>query len=879
MQGPRWERLQLLFHDAGAVPAPEREDFLGARCGDDPSLVPEVLELLAQDARRFTLLDEGMVSVADSLLRRPEILDGKRIGQYRIIRLLGEGGMGIVYLASRDDLDRQVAIKLLRDAGLSPARNLLFTVEQRTLAQLTHPSITRLYDADVTPDGTPYIVMEYVDGEPLTDYCERHACSMETRLQLFREICAAVQYAHQHAVIHRDLKPSNVLVRPDGSISLLDFGIAEPLVETADPRTHTALRMMTPLYTPPEQLAGGIIGVQTDVYALGVILYQLLSGQTPFEVAGCTPAQVERMVMEAAPARPSLRGRAYLSKLTPSQAKPRPVSWPELDVLCLKALHRDPTQRYGSVEALVRDLDHYLRHEPLDARPDSLTYRARMFFGRHRFATGAVALTLLVALLLGAFFTWRLNSARAAAIEQAARAQRIQGFVTNLIQGGDAEAGPAESLRVITLLDRGAQEAAGLQADPPMQADMYQTLGTLYQNLGSLDRADTLLSGALALRRAHSSPGDPSLISSLDVLAVLRVAQGRLPEAEALAREALNAARAPLIAPQDLARALVATGRVQAEQGHYEEAIHTLGEALAKSSAPGAAPLDLSTALRALAAAEYSAGHYDASRAEYERLLVLDRRLRGVNHPAVADDLGALCAIMQDLGYYPAAEALARESLGITNAYFGADHPKTAAALTQLGRALLYQKKYDPSEAALKQALSIDERDFGRGHAAVADTLNELGNLASLRDDYVGAQAHFQRVADIYRTIYGDHHYLVAIALSNVAYAKLNLKDYQGAEAGFRDVVQRFTETLGAANVNTGIAQIKLGRTLLRERRLQEAEEHTLAGYENLNHQTDPGTSFLQAARKDLVAEYEGLGLLQLSQRYQAELTAHSSSQ
>jgi eukaryotic-like serine/threonine-protein kinase len=254
------------------VPAPAREDFLRARCGDDPSLVPEVLELLAQDARRFTLLDEGMVSVADSLLARPENLDGKRVGQYRIIRLLGEGGMGIVYLASRDDLDRQVAIKLLRDAGLSPARNVLFTVEQRTLAQLTHPSITRLYDADVTPDGTPYIVMEYVEGEPLTDYCERHACSMETRLQLFREISAAVLYAHQHAVIHRDLKPSNVLVRPDGSISLLDFGIAEHLVETADPRTRTTLRMMTPLYAPPEQLAGGIIGVQTDVYALGVIL-------------------------------------------------------------------------------------------------------------------------------------------------------------------------------------------------------------------------------------------------------------------------------------------------------------------------------------------------------------------------------------------------------------------------------------------------------------------------------------------------------------------------------------------------------------------------------------------------------------------------------
>jgi len=879
MQDPRWERLQSLFHDAGVLPAYEREAFLRTRCEDDPSLVPEVLQLLAHDARRFTLLDDGLAGVANAVLERPEALDGRRIGPYRIIRLLGEGGMGVVYLASRDDLDRQVAIKLLRDAGLSPARNVLFTAEQRTLAQLTHRSITRLYDADVTADGIPYIVMEFVEGEPLTDYCEHHACSVETRLQLFRETCAAVQYAHQHAVIHRDLKPSNVLVRPDGTVSLLDFGIAEHLVETADPRTRTALRMMTPLYAPPEQLAGGIIGVQTDVYALGVILYQLLTGQAPFEVAGCTPAQVERIVMERAPERPSLRGRAHLSKLASSQAKQRPASWPELDVLCLKALHRDPSQRYSSVEALVRDLDHYLRHEPLDARPDSVAYRARMFFMRHRLATGAVASALLLALLLAAFFTWRLNTARAATIEQAARAQRIQGFVTSLIQGGDAEEGPAESLRVITLLDRGAQEAAGLQADPPMQADMYQTLGTLYQNLGRLERADTLLSGALALRRDHSSPGDPGLIASLDALAMLRVAQGRLSAAEELAREALSSAQAPLIAPQVLARALVTTGRVQAEQGHYEEAIRTLRQALAKSSTPGAAPIDLSANLRALAAAEYSAGRYDASRAEYERLLVLDRRLRGTNHPAVADDLGALCAIMQDLGYYPAAEALARESLGITTAYFGADHPKTATALTQLGRALLYQRQYDTSEAALQHALSIEERDFGKVHAAVADTLNELGNLASLRSDYLGAQAHFQRVADIYRTIYGDHHYLVAIALSNVAYAKLNLKDYRGAESGFRDVVQRFTEALGAANVNTGIAQIKLGRTLLRERRFQEAEEHTLAGYGNLSHQTDPGMSFLQAARKDLVSEYEALGQPVLSQRYQAELSAHSASQ
>lgn len=877
MEGSRWERVQELFHGALGLPEPERDAYLGARCADDPSLIPEVLELLIEDSQRFAMLDEGVAGVADALLERRGAFDGQSIGPYRIVRLLGEGGMGVVYLAERKDIARQVAIKVLRDAGLSPARRALFTAEQRTLAQLIHPSITRLYDADVTPDGTPYIVMEFVEGESLTTYCERHACTLETRLKLFRAVCEAVQYAHQHAVIHRDLKPSNVFVRADGSVSLLDFGIAKHLEDLAGPgsQTRTTLRLMTPLYAAPEQLTGGVVGMQTDVYALGVILYQLLTGCTPFEVPGLTPLQVERVVMTGPPTRPSVHGRAHLAGLA-DHDHAHAASWPELDVLCLKALHRDPAERYASVEALIRDLDHYGRHEPLDARPESVGYRARMFFGRHRLSTSAVAIALLLALALGAFFTWRLENEHAAALEQAARAQRIQTFVTSLIQGGDADAGPAESLRVVTLLDRGAQEAAGLKADPLMQADMYETLGTLYRNLGSLDRADTLLTAALELRREHLQAGQPTVIVSLDALALLRLTQGKLSEAESLAREALQIARADRSSPE-LSRALVTMGRVQAEQGHYEEATRTLKQALADNSVRGASELDLITSLRALAAAEYSAGQYDASRSEYERLLALDRKLHGANHPAVADDLESLSSIQQDLGYYGAAEAFARDALAIATTYYGADHPKTAAGLTILGRSLLYEKNYDQAVDSLQRALSIEQRDFGPVHASIADTLNELGNVASLRGDYAGAQERFQRVADIYRAIYGDQHYLVAIALSNVAYAKLNLKDYAAAEAGFRDVVQRFIKALGTQNVNTGIAQIKLGRVLLRERHFNEAEQQTHAGYDNLSRQTNPGTSFLQAARADLTAEYDALGQPQLAQRYRIELTANQS--
>jgi serine/threonine protein kinase len=334
MEGSRWERVQELFHGALGLFEPEREAYLAARCTDDASLIPEVLALLVEDSHRFTMIDEGVGGVAEALLEPGGALDGQSIGPYRIVRLLGEGGMGVVYLAERQDLARQVAIKVLRDAGLSPARRALFTAEQRTLAQLLHPSITRLYDADVTPGGTPYIVMELIEGESLTAYCARHACSLETRLRLFRAVCEAALYAHQHAVIHRDLKPSNVLVRADGSVSLLDFGIAKHMEDLAEPgsQTRTTLRLMTPLYAAPEQLTGGAVGIQTDVYALGVMLYQLLTGRTPFEVTGLTPLQVERVVMTGPPTRPSVHGRAYQAAWS-DHGHATPVSWPELDVL------------------------------------------------------------------------------------------------------------------------------------------------------------------------------------------------------------------------------------------------------------------------------------------------------------------------------------------------------------------------------------------------------------------------------------------------------------------------------------------------------------------------------------------------------------------
>src|SRR6202521_3505488 len=309
MDSTRWQKVQTLFHEAADMPPAEQRVFLETRCGDDAALVSEVLVLLEEDARGGSLLDGDVAEVASQIFNDPSPgpVPFKEFGPYRIKQALGEGGMGVVYLAEREDLGSQVAIKILRDAWLSPARRARFAAEQRTLAQLNHPSIARLYDADTSPDGTPFFVMEYVEGIPLTNYCRQHHGAVPERLRLFRDVCEAVLYAHQHAVIHRDLKPSNILVKADTTVRLLDFGIAKQIESLGDSveQTITGLRLMTPAYAAPEQIRGEQVGIQSDVYSLGVVLYELLAGRLPFDLSNCTPAQAEKVLTEREATKPS----------------------------------------------------------------------------------------------------------------------------------------------------------------------------------------------------------------------------------------------------------------------------------------------------------------------------------------------------------------------------------------------------------------------------------------------------------------------------------------------------------------------------------------------------------------------------------------------
>jgi eukaryotic-like serine/threonine-protein kinase len=629
----RWGRVQRLFHEALA--AEDRRTLLDAECADDPALRAEVEAMLDADEDGVPILDRGVADVARDLLGHDANNAGRRIGRYRLIRAIGEGGMGIVYLAERaSEVGGVVAIKILRDAWLSPARRERFANEQRTLAQLTHPSIAHLYDADALSDGTPWFAMEYVDGVPLTEYSVTHACGIPERLRLFRAIGDAVHFAHRHLVIHRDLKPSNILVRPDGTVALLDFGIAKQLESLEAPvdHTRTGLRFLTPAYAAPEQLRGDGAGVQTDVYSLGVVLYELITGRLPFDLASRTPGEAEAMILRHDPVKPSAVAKRVAER---TGVPPGKSSWADLDVLCLTAMHKDPDRRYQSVEALMRDVDHYLKDQPLEAHADSVHYRAAKFATRHRRPLAALAAVVTVVIALTVFYTVGLARARNAALAEAARTQRIQHFMLNLFEGGDETTGPAESLRVVTLVDRGVRQARALDREPAVQAELYTTLGSIYQQLGQLDLADSLIRAGLDQRKAIFGADHAEVATSLITLGLLRSDQAKLDEAERLVRDgyAMDVRHLP---PNDptLARAAAALGRVLRESGAYDSAIRVLTKAVRLQSAPGGDSNDLSETLTTLANADYYAGHYAISDSINRQVLAMDRVLHGDRHPS-----------------------------------------------------------------------------------------------------------------------------------------------------------------------------------------------------------------------------------------------------
>jgi serine/threonine-protein kinase len=870
MDDRRWATLQTLFHHAADLDPDAQQAFIAAAAEDDAEMSALLATMLEQDRRGQPLLDGGVGSAAAVVMDRDHTPPGTRFGAYRATALLGEGGMGVVYKAERDDLGQTAAIKILKDAWLSPSRRERFVKEQRTLARLNHPSIASIYDADTLPDGTPWFVMEYVDGQPLTTHVRTCVPSIPGRLALFREVCEAVQHAHEHLIVHRDLKPSNILVKANGAVKLLDFGIAGQLDTDAHPvdRTLTAFRLLTPAYASPQQLRGEPSGVDGDVYSLGVILYELLTGVLPYDISGLTPSEAAALLSDRPPARPSDARR----RLGAGRQGLPASAWTDLDVLCLTAMHAAPARRYRTAQALNRDVAHFLAGEPLDARPDALSYRAQKFVRRNRMPLSIAASAGGIVVGLAATYAVGLKRARNAATAEAARAQRILRFMLDLFQGGDPEAGPADDLRVTTLLERGLKEADALSPEPRVQVELYETLARMYQKLGRFEEADALFMRAWDRGRRVYGDAGMEVCRTMAALAELRADQAQYEEAERLSREALSLLERKLPSHHPLVAQVTRTlGRILQERGGYDAAMPVLERAVGQLDT-GIDTVELANAIHELANARFYTGDYAASESLNARALDIYRRLLGDMHPRVGDTLVNLGAIEYERGRDAAAERLYREGLAITEAWYGPDHFRTANNLVMLGRALTRMDRLDEAAVVLRRALAGRERTYGPSHPAVASVLNEVGTIARKRGLLDEAESAYRRMAAIYAAVQGDRpHYLRGIATSNLGTVEYLRGNIAGAIALFEDALATFIATQGEDHANAAIARVKLGMALLAQHRYAEAEQAARAACDVLSRTMAPDAAWMIDARRTLASAYDGLGDHERAESFRAQ--------
>jgi len=486
MESTRWERSQALFHEALKLPENEREAFLEQACRDDNESLSELLAMLAAHSRITSILERDVPALAHQALAAfLEWIPDEQFRGYRITERLDRGGMGVVYRAERED-GNPVAIKVLTDWWVSPERQRRFVIEQKTHGKLEHPNIARFYHADALAGGTPWFAMEFVDGNHLDVYCLEHNSTIEDRMRLFRSVCEAVQYAHRLGIVHRDLKPSNILVTRDGAVKLLDFGIAKQLDDPVDPGTRNGLRPMTLPYAAPEQILGEQLGTYTDIYSLGVVLYELLSGRVPFDLAKCTQREAERIVTERDPEKPSVAARA-----TGRFAEAGKSAWRDLDVLCGKAMHKEPARRYETVGDLIRDVDHYLNSKPLEAQPASFGYWLGKFLKRNQRAVVASSLAFILVAAGLVFFTLRLAKAQDAADRETAITTSMNRFLTEdlLGQSDPFRSGDAKELFADVVSQSSPHIDSKFRTEPVVAARLHQVIARAFDNRSDFPRA------------------------------------------------------------------------------------------------------------------------------------------------------------------------------------------------------------------------------------------------------------------------------------------------------------------------------------------------------------------------------------------------------
>jgi serine/threonine-protein kinase len=773
----RWRRLEDLFQAASDLPASERTAFLDRACGSDASIRAEVESLLASAGQTAGFIQQPVSDTARDV-SRGFLYRGKRIGPYELCDLIGEGGMGHVYLACRADkaYSQQVALKFMRgDFGADREMLSRFRVERQILANLNHPNVARLLDGGVTPEGLPWLALEYVNGAPIDEYCRRRRLPLRARLELFLRVCSAIEYAHRNLVIHRDIKPANVLVTAEGVPKLLDFGIAKLLdADFADSaRTRASERLMTPDYASPEQVRGEPVTTATDVYAMGVLLYELLTGQRPFRVKTDSQLEIAREICETTPLPPSAASAASPDAAGVDSRRLKG----DLDTVVLMAMRKEPDRRYSSIGQLAADIRAYLDGYPLVARGDTWSYRSRAFIARHK---TSVAGAVLAALALAGFSVGMGIFARSA-YRARQTAQREAQFLAGMFQAAAPEESRGQTITARTLLDRGAARIdRELSSEPEVRASLLEVIAESYRGLGVLDRSQALARQAFELARKSQGADSADAARSEELLAELERDQGHYAQAERPLQE-LIASRQKAGRGEDpeTARLMAELGECLYWEAKDDAALALLRQTLAIDRKNG--PDYGADTRNYLALTLKRKGSFEEAGQLLQEAVDIERRTRP-GSASYAVSLHNLASSLIDRGDIFGAERELREVLRIRRQLLGPQHPELAFTLNNLGYVLLRQGDVSAAEPYLKEALDIDLQALGPNHPRLAAPMHNLGLAMEAKGNVREARAELEHILTIMKNANAAETWPATQIVSSLGWLDFDLEDYASAE-------------------------------------------------------------------------------------------------
>ena len=856
----RWQKIQSLFEEVVDSGPEERVARLASSCQGDSELRDSVEALLASDRRTEDPLINAIGAAAESLLEEhQDRLLGTRIGPYRVVSILGQGGMSTVYRGERDDSQYQqtVAIKVLHHAVLHPRLRSRLHSERHILATLDHPSIARLIDSGDLEDGTPYLVMEHVDGESIDVYCDSRTLFVRERLEMFLQVCTAVQYAHRNLIVHRDIKAANIFITGDGTAKLLDFGIAkllapESLSHTL-PVTRLQERILTPENAAPEQVLGRAITTATDIYSLGVLLYQLLTGRSPYRLLSYSQLQLERAICMDDPVRPSqmvvskLSGendadRSRISDrrgLSPQRLRTRLGG--DLDAIIGMAMRKEPDRRYPSVEAFAADVQRHLTGRPVRARQGDWRYHTAKFLRRHTLAVVGIAAIMLGLSVVAGVTLWqnhRIELAREATAQERDRAQQVSAFLVDVFSQADPFTAQGQQPTARDLLDRGAQKIlSNSNLQPEVRAQLLESIGLAYRRQGLSERAVPLLEQAVAIRRDEHPLDQHRVAAALANLAQALTDGGHLVSAEAYLQQALQMSRGgdrvPSVESADILQQfgqfeLGAKSDPQAASKLFRESLEIYRAAVG-SQTPAVASI-----LNNLADAEvWTADYVLAERDEREAIRIFQATVNR-NHPDHATALENLGIILTERGKYREAEQMLNEALDIESNVFGANNQRVANIQSHLG--ILYDRQGDLPRAvqATRQAVTLAADKLGTSHYLTGYYLDSLANLYLRANDLPAAESYARQSLDVYAQSLPARHLYVASTRQLLGDVLMQRGKLTAAEAELRAAVDINTALAGADSWRTARSQASLGWDLILRDDAAEGEPMLVAARDRL---------------------------------------------